>query len=66
MAGLWTKEDEKTLIALMEEGVSAHRIAVRMKRPLQTIKKRARDIGKPFPAERDLKRARMKILNPPK
>lgn len=66
MPGLWTEEEQKTLIALIDAGVSPRRIAVRMKRPLQTIKARAKDLGKPFPYERDLKRARMKILNPPK
>jgi hypothetical protein len=65
MAGAWTEDDLKKLIAMIEAGVSARRIAVRMRRPLHSIKVRAKDLGKPFPDERDLKRARMKILNPP-
>ena len=66
MGVAWTEEDQKKLIALIEAGVSASRIAVRLKRPLHSIKLRAKALGKPFPAERDLKRARMKILNPPR
>jgi len=65
MGVAWTEEDQKKLIAMIEAGVSARRIAVRMRRPLHSIKVRARELGKPFPSDRDLKRARMKILNPP-
>jgi len=64
MAGTWTDEEQKTLIAMIQAGVSARRIAVRMKRPLHSIKVRAKDLGKPFPDERDLKRERKKILDP--
>lgn len=66
MSGAWTEEDQKKFIAMIEAGVSARRVAVRMRRPLHSIKVRAKELGKPFPTDRDLKKARMKILNPPK
>jgi signal transduction histidine kinase len=60
----WTEEDQKTLEAMIETGASARRIAVRLKRGVDTIKLRARKLGKPFPTERELTKARKKLLYP--
>lgn len=60
----WTEEDQKSFVAMLEAGASAQRIAVRLKRPVNSIKTRARELGKPFPPERDLTKARRRLLYP--
>jgi hypothetical protein len=60
----WTSEDQKTLEAMLEAGASAQRIAARLKRRVDSIKTRAKDLGKPFPHERELTKARRKLLYP--
>ena len=54
----WTREDQKTLVAMLEAGASAERIAVRLKRRVDWIKTRARELGKPFPHKRELTKGR--------
>jgi IS30 family transposase len=57
----WTDEDQKTLEAMLEAGASARRIAVRLRRSVDTIKTRAKTVGKPFPLERELAKQQSKL-----
>ena len=59
---IWTDEDQAKLATMLDAGASAQRISIALKRPLDSIKQRARALGKPFPYERDLARERKKIL----
>lgn len=54
--------NQARLKEMIESGASAQRIAVALKRPVDSIKTRARQLGKPFPHERALAKERQKIL----
>lgn len=60
---IWTDEDQAKLATMLDAGASAQRISVALRRPLDSIKQRARALGKPFPHERDLARERKKVLS---
>jgi hypothetical protein len=53
---VWTVDEQARLTSMIEQGVSAQRAAVALKRPLDSIKKRAKDLGKPFEKEADIKK----------
>ena len=44
----WTEEDQARIKLMMAAGASARRIAVALKRPSDTVKQRAKDLGLPF------------------
>jgi hypothetical protein len=55
----WTPEQILRLKALVSQGVSPNRASVALKRPVSSIRVKARELGKPFPTEREAKSARM-------
>ena len=59
---VWTDKEVARLKEMIEKGLSAQRIALALRRPTDSIKQRARQIGMPFPHDVDLKRERKRIL----
>jgi hypothetical protein len=57
----WTDEHIKTLCALLDQGASAARASVVLKRPTLAVQNKARQLGRPFP---DLRKARAADLAP--
>ena len=58
----WTDQDVERLRALVGSGASALRVSVILKRSLSMIKKKAHDIGAPFPSEAELRAKRRFIF----
>jgi hypothetical protein len=58
----WSEEEVDRLKAMIESGASAQRASVALRRSLSAIKLKARDIGLPFPSERELRAKRRSIL----
>jgi GcrA cell cycle regulator len=58
----WSEEDVDRLKALIASGASAQRASVALRRSLSATKLKARDIGLPFPSERELRAKRRSIL----
>lgn len=54
---LWTPEDVARLEALLDAGASAVRAAAAMNRTIISVQTKARQIGRPFPHKRAVKRA---------
>lgn len=44
---IWTEEDQAKLATMLDAGASTQRISIALKRPLDSIKQRARALGKP-------------------
>jgi len=63
---VWTDDEVAKLSSMIEQGASARRVAVALKRPLDSVKNRARDLGKPFPKEADIKKRIKQILGTPR
>jgi hypothetical protein len=63
---VWTDDEVAKLSSMIERGVSAQRAAVSLKRPLDSIKKRAKDLGKPFEKEAHRKKRLKQILGTPR
>ena len=59
---IWTEEDAERLKALISSGASAVRASAALKRPLTTVKLKARKMGMPFPHDRELKMQRQRML----
>jgi len=59
---VWTEEDAERLKALILSGASAVRASAALKRPLTTVKLKARKMGIPCPHDRDLKKERQRVL----
>jgi GcrA cell cycle regulator len=59
---LWCDEEIDQLKRLVASGASAVRTSVALKRSVVQIKKKAREIGVPFPSEADLRTKRRHIL----
>jgi GcrA cell cycle regulator len=59
---VWTEEDAERLKALIQSGASAVRASAALKRPLTTVKLKARKMGMPFPHDRELKKKRQRML----
>jgi hypothetical protein len=58
----WTEEDFAKLREMIGKGRSARTVALALRRPVDSVKTRAREIGMPFRHELDLKRERQRIL----
>jgi hypothetical protein len=54
----WMPDDLRRLQEMAERGISAARVAVALRRSINSIKIQAKKIGCPFPDERVLKRER--------
>jgi len=54
----WMLDDERRLIEMSKNGVSAVRAAVALKRSIVSVKAKAKQLGAPFPDDRLLKRKR--------
>lgn len=59
---VWSEADQEKLKTMAQAGASAQRISVALKRPLSSVKHRARDMGIPFPHDIDLAKQRRRIL----
>lgn len=59
----WTEEECELIKAMVAAGTSAARVAVALKRRLISVKSKARDLGCPFPHERQLGKVRRKVLS---
>jgi hypothetical protein len=55
----WTPSQIELLLALVQQGVSAARASVVLKRPKLAVQNKARQLGRPFPDVRDVKAARL-------
>ena len=55
---VWTEEEDERLKALILSGASAVRASAALKRPLTTVKLKARKMGMPFRHDRELKKER--------
>jgi hypothetical protein len=51
----WTNEDCEKLTELVRSGASPYRAAVALNRTVTPIRKKARELGCPFPYLRDIK-----------
>jgi len=58
----WTDDDFVKLKELIGKGRSAQTVALALRRPVHSVKTRAREIGMPFRHDLDLKRERQRIL----
>lgn len=58
----WTADEFEKLRSMIEAGASAIRISVALRRPVESVKDRAREMGIPFAHDRVLKRERKKLL----
>jgi len=58
----WTEQDINKLKALATSGTSALRVSVVLKRSVSMVKKKAQDIGVPFPSEAELRAKRRRIF----
>jgi hypothetical protein len=59
---VWSEEELDRLKAVVASGVSAVRASAILKRSLKQIKKKARELGVPFPSEADLRTKRRQIF----
>ena len=59
---LWRDQEIDQLKALVTSGASALRASVALKRSVVQIKKKARELGFPFPLEADLRTKRRQIF----
>jgi hypothetical protein len=59
---LWSDEEIGRLKMLVASGASAFRASVALNRSVVQIKKKARELGVPFPTNADLRTKRRKIL----
>jgi GcrA cell cycle regulator len=59
---LWCNEEIDQLKRLVASGASALRASVALNRSVVQIKKKAREIGVPFPSEADLRAKRRQIF----
>ena len=59
---IWTDEDAERLKALIISGASAVRASAALKRPLTTVKLKARKMGMSFRHDRDLKKELQRVL----
>jgi hypothetical protein len=55
----WTDEQKRLLCALLDQGASAARASVVLKRPTLAVQNKARQLGRPFP---DLRKVRAAAL----
>ena len=55
----WTADEVAKLSALLDTGASAIRAAAALKRSIISVQGKARDLGRPFPHKRAIKRARL-------
>jgi hypothetical protein len=62
---LWCDEEIDQLTRLVASGASALRASVALKRSVVQIKKKAREIGVPFPFEAELRTKRRHIFQIP-
>jgi GcrA cell cycle regulator len=60
---VWSEEELDRLKAVVASGASALRASVILKRSLKQIKKKARELGVPFPSEADLRTMRRQIFH---
>jgi hypothetical protein len=58
----WHDQEIDRLKALVASGVSALRASVALKRSVVQVKKKARELGFPFPLEADLRNKRRQIF----
>jgi hypothetical protein len=58
----WTAEDCEKLKALMHQGASPFRASAALRRPLQMVKTKARELGCPFPPLRSLRAKTRAVL----
>ena len=54
----WTEDEMRELSAAVEKGVSLSRAATIFKRTVEAVRGKAREIGKPFPTIKAVRRAR--------
>ena len=59
---LWRDQEIDQLKALVTSGASALRASVALKRSVVQVKKKARELGFPFPLEADLRNKRRQIF----
>jgi hypothetical protein len=59
---IWTEEDAERLKALILSGASAARASAALRRPLTTVKLKAREMGMPFRHDRELKKELQRVL----
>lgn len=57
--GSWTPEQIAFLVTLVEQGASATRACVVLRRPKLAVQNKARQLGKPFQDVREVKAARL-------
>jgi hypothetical protein len=55
----WTPEQIARLEAMIDAGATAFRAAAAMKRTIISVQTKARQLGKPFPHVRAIRRARL-------
>ena len=55
----WTAEQIKLLCALVERGISPARASVVLKRPRLAVQNKARELGRPFAASRQVRAMRL-------
>jgi hypothetical protein len=58
----WTAEDSEKLKALVRAGASPFRASVALSRSMMQVKKKARELGYPFPSLRSMKARTREIL----
>src|ERR1700752_3055497 len=58
----WTPEESEKLKALVRTGASPFRASVALSRSIMQVKKKAREVGCPFPHLRDVKARTREIL----
>jgi hypothetical protein len=58
----WTAQDCEKLKALVHQGATPFRTSAALRRPLQMVKNKARELGCPFPPLRSLRAKTRAIL----
>ena len=55
----WTPERIENLRGLIQQGLSVSRISVVLKRPSQSIRNKARELGMPLPTIQEIRRRQL-------